>query len=85
MAILVTGGTGFIGSNIIKTLAKKGIKNIHSDQILQRYRAHLIYPLEAMLVTLAVGDMMDLEANHLLIKRAAAAVKDNNTFAELTL
>lgn len=66
-------------------LITKGLTDINSEQILQRYRAHLVYPFEAMLVTLAVGGMMDLKANKLLIERAAAAVKDNNAFAALPL
>ncbi|MFK5950063.1 MAG: phosphotransferase [Methylococcales bacterium] len=67
----------------IKELSKRGITHLNPKQIHQRYRVHLIYPLEAMLVTLAVGDMMDLAANKTLIKRAASAVEDNNTFIEL--
>jgi len=68
-----------------ETLASKGIKNINTDYLQQKYRAHLVYPFEAMLITLAIGDMMELKANHLLIKRTAAAVNDNNTFAALPL
>ena len=42
MAILVTGGTGFIGSNIIKTLARKGhsivsFDLVSPDQLMQSY------------------------------------------------
>ena len=42
MAILVTGGTGFIGSNIMKTLAKKGHRIVSfdlvsPDQLIHRY------------------------------------------------
>jgi hypothetical protein len=47
----------------------------------QRYRAHLVYPFEAMVVTLAVGGMMRLDANLELIRRAAAAVADHRSFA----
>ncbi|HLA26861.1 MAG TPA: phosphotransferase [Syntrophales bacterium] len=49
--------------------------------LLQRYRAHLIYPFEAMVVTLAVGGMMELESNLELIRRASAAVEDHDAFA----
>jgi len=69
----------------IKKLSAKGITNLEPKQIHQRYRAHLIYPLEAMLVTLAIGDMMDIEANKTLIKRASSAIEDNNTLSELAL
>ena len=42
MAILVTGGTGFIGSNIIKTLARKGHRIVSfdlvsPDQLIDKY------------------------------------------------
>lgn len=67
------------------TLSNLGITNIITEQLHQRYRAHLIYPLEAMIITLAVGGMMELNANHTLIKRTASAVEDNNTFAALAL
>lgn len=72
-------------NHYINELSKKGISNLNPKYIHQRYQAHLIYPLEAMLVTLAVGDMMDLAANKTLIKRAASAVEDNNTFIKLGL
>ena len=68
----------------IKSLADQGIKQLDFKHIKQRYRAHLVYPFEAMLVTLAVGGMMDLEANHKLIARAASAVADNNAFSALS-
>lgn len=47
----------------------------------QRYRAHLVYPFEAMVVTLAVGGLMELESNLELIRRAATAVEDHEAFA----
>ena len=47
------------------------------DSIAARYRAHLVYPFEAMVVTLAVGGMMALEANLELIRRTGAAVADH--------
>jgi hypothetical protein len=37
-----------------------------------------------MLVTLAIGDMMQSDANLELIKRATAAVEDHDSFARLT-
>jgi aminoglycoside phosphotransferase (APT) family kinase protein len=47
----------------------------------QRYRAHLVYPFEAMVVTLAVGGMMDLAANLELVRRTGVAVADHEAFA----
>jgi aminoglycoside phosphotransferase (APT) family kinase protein len=52
--------------------------------LLNRYRAHLVYPFEAMVVTLAVGGMMQLESNLEMIRRAAQAIEDHDTFAILS-
>jgi aminoglycoside phosphotransferase (APT) family kinase protein len=49
--------------------------------LMQRYRVHLAYPLEAMVVTLAVGGMMDRGTNLELIRRAVAAVVDHDTYS----
>lgn len=57
-----------------------GVTQVESGQLFQRYRAHLIYPFEAMVVTLAVGGMMELESNLELIRRATAAFEDQNVF-----
>lgn len=70
-------------SHYIKSLAKHGISEINQEQLVQRYQAHLVYPFEAMLITLAVGGMMELNANLLLIERAAVAVQENNAFSSL--
>jgi hypothetical protein len=53
--------------------------------LLNRYRAHLVYPFEAMVVTLAVGGMMKLESNLEMINRAALAIEDHDTFAILPM
>ncbi len=53
------------------------------DKLVSRYQAHLAYPFEAMVVTLAVGGMMDLGSNLEMIRRAAVAVADHDTFAVL--
>ena len=53
------------------------------SSLVGRYRAHLAYPFEAMTVTLAVGGMMPLESNLEMIRRAAIAVEDHDTFAML--
>ena len=51
--------------------------------LLNRYRAHLVYPFEAMIVTLAVGGMMQLESNLAMISRVACAIEDHDSFALL--
>lgn len=53
------------------------------SSLVGRYRAHLAYPFEAMTLTLAVGGMMPLESNLEMIRRAAIAVEDHDTFAML--
>jgi aminoglycoside phosphotransferase (APT) family kinase protein len=60
-------------------LAEQGIEQ-DSATLLQRYRVHLAYPFEAMVVTLAVGGMMELAANLELIRRTAAAIMDHDTY-----
>ena len=64
-------------------LKDHGIESIDFDGLFDRYRAHLIYPFEAMLVTLAIGGMMDIDCNHELIRRTTAAVSDLDAFAVL--
>lgn len=59
--------------------------SMSSEVLLQRYRAHLTYALEAMIVTLAVGGMMDVEHNLELIRRAAVAVDALDAFSALPL
>lgn len=51
------------------------------DALARRYRAHLVYPFEAMVVTLAVGGMMKLEANLELIRRTGTAAADHGSLA----
>jgi len=65
----------------LQVLMDNGVIGIDLTSQLQRYRAHLVYPLEAMLVTLAIGDLMDLESNLELIRRTATAVEDHDTFS----
>jgi hypothetical protein len=47
------------------------------------YTANLVYPLEAMVVTLAFGAMQPRAAVRRVIQRAAAAVADHDAFAAL--
>jgi len=68
-------------SNYIQILMNNGVAGIDLASQLQRYRAHLVYPFEAMLITLAIGGMMDLESNLELIRRTVAAVEDLDAFA----
>lgn len=66
-------------------LENHGIGEIHAAHLLQRYRAHLIYPFEAMILTLAVGGMMRHESNIVLLRRTVAAVADSGTFQMVKL
>ncbi|WP_374089014.1 phosphotransferase [Methylomicrobium lacus] len=65
------------------SLAAHGIADTRPETLWQRYRAHLSYPFEAMVVTLAVGGMMEEEANLAMIRRAASAISDLEGFAAL--
>lgn len=58
-----------------------GVVGLNADNLFRRYRMHLVYPFEAMLVTLAIGGMMQHETNLELIRRTAAAVEDHDSFA----
>ncbi|KIO49205.1 aminoglycoside phosphotransferase [Nitrosospira sp. NpAV] len=69
----------------VKALWDHGITGIDPRNLLQRYRAHLTYPFEAMVVSLAVGGMMKLESNHELIRRTAAAVEDLDAFSAIPI
>ncbi|MGY6275899.1 phosphotransferase [Methylomonas sp. MgM2] len=64
-------------------LVKAGADQVDERQTFRRYQAHLVYPFEAMTVTLAIGGMMRHESNVEMIKRAAAAVDDHDSFALL--
>ncbi len=70
--------------NYGQILIEKGIR-INMSHLWDRYRAHLVYPFEAMIVTLAVGDMMPLESNLELIRRTAVAVEDLDAFSALSI
>jgi aminoglycoside/choline kinase family phosphotransferase len=66
------------------SLASYGI-SVDSQPLIVRYRAHLSYALEAMLITLAVGGMMNEAHNIELIRRAALAVDEQAAYAALPL
>ncbi|RMG08597.1 MAG: aminoglycoside phosphotransferase family protein, partial [Planctomycetota bacterium] len=63
-----------------KRLARGGVR-ADPDALYERYRAHTVYAFEAMVVTLAVGDMMDEGAARALVRRAAQAAADLDAFA----
>jgi hypothetical protein len=62
-------------------LGAHGVDAPSGDALARRLRTHLAYPFEAMVVTLAVGGMMRLDANLELIRRTAAAVADHDSLA----
>jgi hypothetical protein len=64
----------------LHALQGRGVTAYDLSALRGRYRIHLLYALEAMIVTLAVGGMMELEYNLELVRRAAAAVEDNGSF-----
>ncbi len=66
-------------------LSGEGVDAPNSGELLLRYRAHLSYPLEAMLITLVVGGLMEESANLELVQRAASAATDRQTFAALPI
>ncbi|ARO88378.1 aminoglycoside phosphotransferase [Nitrosospira lacus] len=68
-----------------KELRDHGIAGIDTENLMRRYRAHLTYPFEAMVVSLAVGGMMELESNHELIRRTAAAIEDLDAFSAIPI
>jgi hypothetical protein len=66
-------------------LQAQGVVNLDSATLMYRYRAHLTYAFEAMIVTLAVGGMMDVEHNLELIQRTATAVDQLDAFSAVPL
>jgi Phosphotransferase enzyme family len=54
-----------------------------SAEAWRAYVANLVYPLEAMVVTLALGAMQPAGAVGSVVQRAAAAVADHDVFAAL--
>jgi len=68
-----------------QTLAENGVTDVDNSRLVQRYRAHLVYAFEAMIVTLAVGGMMNLDCNMELIRRTATAVEELDAFSVLPI
>jgi thiamine kinase-like enzyme len=54
-----------------------------STEAWRAYVANLVYPIEAMVVTLALGAMQPASAVGPVVQRAAAAVADHDAFAAL--
>ena len=69
----------------VQALTDNGVVGMDNTVLMQRYRAHITYAFEAMVVTLAVGGMMNLDGNLELIRRTAAAVDDLDAFAALPI
>lgn len=68
-----------------QVLADNGVVDVDNTRLVQRYRAHLVYAFEAMVVTLAVGGMMNLDSNLELIRRTATAVEELDAFSALPI
>tara|TARA_B100000686_G_scaffold352622_1_gene455282 strand:+ start:5551 stop:6621 length:1071 start_codon:yes stop_codon:yes gene_type:complete len=66
-------------------LINNGVPPTDLENIQQRYYAHLIYPFEAMIVTLAIGGMMNLEDNLKMLSRTISAIEDHNVFSALPM
>jgi len=64
-------------------LERAGVAAVNDNALFRRYQAHLVYPFEAMTVTLAIGGMMQAEANLELVRRTAIAAADHDSFAIL--
>lgn len=65
-------------------LAAAGAPDLDAGRLRERYRAHLTYAFEAMVVTLAVGGLMSDEVTHELVRRAALAVADHGAFGAVS-
>jgi aminoglycoside/choline kinase family phosphotransferase len=70
-------------SHYLTALSQHVSQGLDEKHVYRRYRAHLAYAFEAMVITLAVGGMMETESNIELIRRTASAVEDHDSFAVL--
>jgi hypothetical protein len=64
-------------------LADAGGRPPAEDEGWRQYVAHLVYPLEAMVITLALGAMQPAERVRQVVARAAAAVGDHGALGEV--
>lgn len=62
-----------------ENLANFGAVQLDNQYVYNRYRVHLAYAFEAMIITLAIGGMMERSSNIELISRTSAAVSDHNS------
>ena len=59
MSTLVTGGTGFVGSNIVKTLAQRGHQVVCFDQVPPDRLVKAYHSANSSSITYAQGDILD--------------------------
>jgi hypothetical protein len=64
-------------------LRRVGVEPPPMDRSWREYIANLVYPLEAMLVTLAVGGLQQKDGVQRVVERAATAVRDHNALDAL--
>ena len=62
MAVLVTGGTGFVGANIVKELAQRGYEVVSLDVVPADDLTHRFLAPWAAKVTWLEGDILDRQA-----------------------
>jgi aminoglycoside phosphotransferase (APT) family kinase protein len=55
------------------------------NQLFERYCLHLAYPFEAMALTLAIGELMEIHANLEMLKRSVAALSDHDVLPRLAM
>jgi hypothetical protein len=67
----------------LDALAVMGGRPPIASEAWRSYVANLVYPLEAMVVTLALGALQPADAVRPVVARAAAAVADHDAFAVL--
>ena len=67
----------------LDAVVANGVRPPTSSEAWRAYVANLVYPLEAMVVTLALGAMQPASMVGPVVSRAAAAVVDHNAFAAL--
>jgi CDP-paratose 2-epimerase len=75
--VLITGGCGFIGCNLVKTLAERGHDVIAFDNLERegsRENARWLKGLHGDRVEIKQGDVRDAEATRSAVKRAAAVL-----------
>ncbi|HMS17292.1 MAG TPA: SDR family NAD(P)-dependent oxidoreductase, partial [Planctomycetota bacterium] len=69
MKCLVTGGAGFIGSNLVEALVKRGDQVVVFDNLATGYRSNLAAVADR--ITFIEGDLRDASA----VRKAAVGVE----------